>query len=184
MNLRRGTKCCLAALALLSGCASPPEERTPAPSPSPTATLSTLHVVTEGSAQRPVTFSAQTHNRRAYTGTAKSSVGDRMPDGTFVVALAQPHVTFYDKAGKTLIGDAPRALVLERSKIVTMSGGVHAVTQDGTVLTCDQMTYDGAVEKIHGTGNVVLTSPKGDRLTGDTIDGDVRLNHVTVLSHK
>jgi hypothetical protein len=142
-----------------------------------------MHVVTEGTSNRLVTFSAQTHNRKAYAGTATSSVGDRLADGTFVVALVHPHVTFYDKGGKTLVGDAPKALVLERSKTVQMTGGVHAVTQDGTVLTCDQMTYDGTVERIHGTGNVVLTSPHGDRLTGDTIDGDVRLNHVSVVSH-
>ena len=95
-----------------------------------------------------------------------------------------PHVTFLDKNGKTLVGDAPKAVVTERDKTITMSGGVTARTQDGAVLTCDTMTYDGRVERIHGQGNVVLLSARGDRLTGDTIDGDVRLNHVTVNGNR
>ncbi len=168
-------------LTLLCGCESTGGGG-PAETPAPTPTAVPIHVETQGDALHPATFTASEHNRRVYLVTAKSSVGDRLGDGSFIVALSQPHVTFFDKNGKTLIGDSPKAVVTERDKTILMSGGVTARTQDGAVLTCDTLTYDGRVERIHGEGNVVLTSARGDRLTGDTIDGDVRLNHVTVNS--
>lgn len=169
----------LALLALLCGCGpaaqSGPQAAAPAtPTPVP------LHIETQGSAGHPATFSESARNRLIYMVKSKSSVGDRLGDGDFVVVLSTPHVTFFDKGGKTLVGDAPKAVVMERSKTITMSGGVTAHTQGGATLTCRTLTYDGNVERIHGVGDVVLTSPHGDRLTGDTIDGDVRLNHVTV----
>jgi lipopolysaccharide assembly outer membrane protein LptD (OstA) len=171
----------VAVAALVTGC-HPATRSAPAQSsslPTPTAAVP-VHVESQGNAAQPATFSASEHNRRIYFVTAKSSVGDRLADGTFVVALSQPHVVFYDRAGKTLSGDSPKALIVERNKTITMSGGVTARTQDGAVLTCDMLTYDGRVDRIHGEGNVVLTSARGDRLTGDAIDGDIRLNHVTV----
>jgi LPS export ABC transporter protein LptC len=173
-----------ACLAMLSGCASSSEGGRPAETPAPTAPAVPIHVETQGDARHPATFTASAHNRRVYLVTAKSSVGDRLGDGSFIVALSIPHVTFFDKDGKTLIGDSPKAVVTERDKTIAMSGGVTARTQDGAVLTCDTLSYDGRVERIHGEGNVVLTSARGDRLTGDTIDGDVRLNHVTLNSRR
>lgn len=171
----------VALLLLLFGCGGGSSSTGgPAPTPPPSPSAVPIHVETQGDTLHPATFSASEHNRRIYLVKAKSSVGDRLADGTFIVVLSQPHVTFFDKNGKTLIGDAPKAVVTERDKTITMSGGVTARTQDGAVLTCDTMTYDGRVERVHGQGNVVLLSARGDRLTGDTIDGDVRLNHVTV----
>lgn len=183
---RRASERAAAALLIVAAGCGRPAPPSPAPSaspaPAPTATIAQIHVVTESRGAHPTTFSAESHNRRMYYGIAKSSVADRLPDGTFVIALAQPHVIFYDREGKTLTGDAPKALVQERTKTITMSGGVRARTQEGTVLTCDTMTYDGTTERIHGSGDVVLVSPRGDRLTGDRIDGDVRLNQVSVTS--
>jgi LPS export ABC transporter protein LptC len=181
MSVRNVLAC--AFLVLLCGC-GPSGQSSPSETPAPTAPAVPIHVETRGDALHPATFTASAHNRRVYLVTAKSSVGDRLGDGSFIIALTQPHVTFYDKDGKTLIGDSPKAVVTERDKTITMSGGVTARTQDGAVLTCDTLTYDGRVERIHGEGNVVLTSARGDRLTGDTIDGDVRLNHVTVNSRQ
>lgn len=167
-------------LALLAGCGPAGGGNATESSPPPTPSAVPIHVETEGDAQHPATFSASEHNRRVYLVTAKSSVGDRLGDGSFIVALSQPHVTFFDRQGKTLIGDSPKAVVTERNKTIMMSGGVKARTQDGAVLTCDTLRYDGHTERVHGEGNVVLVSARGDRLTGDTIDGDIRLNHVTV----
>lgn len=167
------------ALAFACGCSSSIEsgpQGAPAPTPSPIS----LHIETQGGAGAPATFSESAHNRLIYMVKSKSSVGDRLGDEGFVVVLAAPHVTFFDKGGKTLVGDAPKAVVMEKSKTITMSGGVTAHTQDGATLTCRSLTYDGSAERLHGAGDVVLTSPRGDRLTGATIDGDVRLNHVTL----
>lgn len=171
----------IAAALLASGC-SPGSQNNPAASPAPTPSLTSIHVETQGTGSTPTTFTAQAHNRRVYMVKARSSIGDRLADGSFVAVLSRPHVTFYDKDGKTLIGDAPKAVVTERTKTITMSGGVTAHTQDGAVLTCDSMTYSGETERVHGEGHVVLLSAQGDRLSGDTLDGDVRLQHVTIRS--
>ena len=61
-----------------------------------------------------------------------------------------------------------------------MSNGVHARTQDGITLTSDTLTYDDRTEHIHGTGNVVVTTPRGERLQGNTIDADTKLDHVRI----
>jgi hypothetical protein len=63
---------------------------------------------------------------------------------------------------------------------VLMTGGVHAHTQDGVTLTCDTMRYDDRTQSIHGTGHVLLTTPRGESLAGDTIDADLKLDHVRV----
>lgn len=174
----------LLAIALLaSGCSSGSPTNTAA-TPAPTPSQTSIHVETQGKGATPTTFAEEAHNRRVYLVKAHSSVGDRLGDGSFVAVLSEPHVTFYDKTGKTLIGDAPKAVVTERTKTVAMSGGVTARTQDGAVLTCDTMEYSGETERIHGEGHVVLLSSKGDRLTGDTVDGDVRLQHVTMRSSR
>jgi LPS export ABC transporter protein LptC len=177
--------CKLAVLGVLALAAcAPSTQGRPAVSPEPSQQLENIHIETQGTGSQPAIFSAQSHNRRIYLVRAKSSVGDRLGDGSFVVVLSQPRVTFFDKDGKTLVGDAPKAVVTERNKTVFMSGGVTARTQDGAILTCDTMTYDGNTERIHGEKDVVLTSPDGDRLSGDTIDADVRLNHVTVSGNR
>jgi hypothetical protein len=33
---------------------------------------------------------------------------------------------------------------------------------------------------IHGKGNVIVTTPRGESLSGDTLDADAELNHVRV----
>lgn len=114
------------------------------------------------------------YSLRATTSTVHSA-------GTsYDAAFTQPHVTFYDKSGKTLIADAPRATVDEKTREVTMSGGVLAHAQDGTLLACPTLVFTGANERLHGFGGVVMTSPQGAKLTGETIDGDVRLDDVIV----
>ena len=61
-----------------------------------------------------------------------------------------------------------------------MTGGVHARSQDGNVLSCDRLRYDGNTERIHGDGHVVMTTPSGLTLVGDQLDGDARLANVRV----
>ena len=139
-----------------------------------------IHVVSQGAGSRFATFVEESHNRKVYVVIAASSVADRRPDGNFDVHLTAPHITFYDRDGKALRGSAPQARILENGKTVMMDGGVHAVNSDGDVLTCDTMTYHQATAKIHGEGHVVLVNPSGDRLTGQTIDADIRFDHVSV----
>jgi hypothetical protein len=63
-----------------------------------------------------------------------------------------------------------------------MTGGVHARTADGAVLTCDTLRYDAGTERFRGEGHIVVTGPNGDQLGGDHLDGDVRLRDARVTS--
>jgi lipopolysaccharide assembly outer membrane protein LptD (OstA) len=72
--------------------------------------------------------------------------------------------------------------VKQRDNSIDMTGGVHARTADGGVLTCDDLRYDANRERMYGEGHVVLTGPNGLQLRGDHLDGDVRFHDVRVTS--
>ncbi|MFN2461936.1 MAG: LPS export ABC transporter periplasmic protein LptC [Candidatus Velthaea sp.] len=159
---------------------------TPAPAATATPTPLAVHVETKSSGNRYVTMVQQTRDRGSrkartvYELRALSSAADRGASADAVVTFEQPHIVFHDKAGKTLTADAPKAKVTQRDKSVVMSGGVHAQTQDGGVLTCDRLRYDGRTERMHGDGHVTLSGPNGYSMSGDRLDGDVRLDDVRI----
>ena len=99
-----------------------------------------------------------------------------------MAVFSQPHVTFVDKTGAITIADAPKATVKQRDNSIDMTGGVHARTADGGVLTSYDLRYDATRERLYGEGHVVLTGPNGLQLRGDHLDGDVRLHDVRVTS--
>lgn len=104
-----------------------------------------------------------------------------------VATLDHPHITFHERSGKMLVADAPEAKITRQDKSVLMTGGVHAKTQDGSLLTCDSLHYDGRTEKLQGDGHVTLTSPGGPNnymMTGDHIYGDVRWERVQITNGK
>jgi lipopolysaccharide assembly outer membrane protein LptD (OstA) len=176
MRLRRE----LALVALLTACghpAAPP----PAPAPATTATPLPLHVTGSGNGSF-TTLSEMKHRRTIYIIRAVSFVADSAAGhiATGSGAFDQPHITFVDRSGARTIADAPKAVLTSADKSVIMTGGVHARSQDGNVLSCDRLRYDGNTERIHGDGNVVLTTPQGLMLVGDEIDGDARLQNVRV----
>jgi Lipopolysaccharide-assembly, LptC-related len=101
--------------------------------------------------------------------------------------LDRPHITFHERSGKVLVADAPEAKITRQDKSVLMTGGVHAKTQDGSLLTCDSLRYDGRTETLRGDGHVTLASPSGANnymMTGDHIYGDVRWEHVQITNGK
>jgi lipopolysaccharide assembly outer membrane protein LptD (OstA) len=118
----------------------------------------------------------------AYDIRSISSTADFNGGNNGFSTLAQPHIIFHTCSGapRTMIADAPKAKLTLQDKSVLMTGGVHARSQDGGVLTCDQLQYDGRTQRLHGAGHVVLTGPNGYRLNGEYLDGDVRMDHVTV----
>ena len=175
----------LAALLALAGCAHPPPAGTASPSPSTagfaTPTPVPVHVYGVGSARRPTVLTETKNNRRRFTVRALVMEGNLIGnDGVGV--FSQPHVTFVDKTGSITIADAPKATVQQRDNSIDMTGGVHARTADGGILTCDNLRYDANRERLYGEGHVVLTSPNGLQLRGDHLDGDVRLHDVRVTS--
>ncbi len=152
------------------------------PAPSASATTVPIRIVTRGGSGQYVTIVQSVRGRKVYTIRALSSVAQRGPSGGTVATLERPHVIFVDRSGSSTVADAPKAQVTERDKSVVMTGGVRATTSRGNVLTCDQLTYNGATEKLRGEGHVRLSSPNGFELGGDHLAGDVRLQNVKITS--
>jgi len=170
--------------ALLTACSrppAPPPATTPAlPTPSPP--LVPVHVTSSGASGQPTILSEMKNSRTIYVVHALSFVGDTASgqaasgSGAFV----KPQITFVDRSGVRTVADAPEAVLTGADKSVLMTGGVHARSQDGNVLSCDRLRYDGTTERIHGDGHVVVTTPSGLTLVGDEVDGDARLDNVRV----
>ena len=180
----------LAAVLLAAGCgphgspaASP---RSPAPGASstvsPKATPVPVHVHGFGTKQKPSVLTGTKKGRRIYVIRALAFEGDIAGAGNGSAVLQDPHITFVDRSGAVTVADAPKATVKQRDNSVFMTGGVHARTAEGAVLTCDTLRYDAKTECFNGEGHVVVTGPNGDQLTGDHLDGDVRLHDARVTS--
>jgi LPS export ABC transporter protein LptC len=178
----------LALCALVAACGHPASGPASGGSPAgpATATPVPLHVTSSGGSGQVTTLSEMKNRRTIYVVRASSFVADTAAgrsatgSGTFV----QPHITFVDRSGAKTVADAPKAVLTSADKSVLMTGGVHARSQDGNVLSCDRLRYDGDSERIHGDGNVVMTTPSGLRLVGDELDGDARLRDVRVYRRR
>ena len=165
--------------ALLAACG---HRAAPAGSPAPTPTPLPLHVTSSGGPGGYTTLSEMKHRRTIYIVRATSFVADTAAGRTATgsCAFEQPHITFVDRSGARTVADAPKAVLTSADKSVLMTGGVHARSQDGNVLSCDRLRYDGITERVHGDGNVMMTTPAGLTLVGDELDGDARLANVRV----
>jgi LPS export ABC transporter protein LptC len=163
--------------------ASPAPGASGAPRPSSSATQVPIHVETRGGNGQYVTIVETVHGRKVYTIRALSGNMQRNGTNEATGELEQPHVTFKDKGGTTTIADAPKAHITERDKTVVMTGGVHAHTSGGSVLSCDTLTYNANTERFRGEGNVKLTAPNGLQLGGQHLDGDVKLQDVNVTGN-
>jgi len=171
-----------AALAARSHPAAPAPGGSPAtPVPAATASPVPVHVTSSGNGRYTI-LTEMKHQRTIYIVRARSFVADTAAgrsaagNGTFDA----PEITFVDRNGARTVADAPKAVLSSADKSVLMTGGVRARSQDGTVLACDRLRYDGNSERIHGDGHVVMQTPAGLTLTGDELDGDARLQNVRV----
>ncbi len=188
---RTGGGAVLAAL-LVTGCsggkpAEPPSPAPAAPSaapsvsavnPTPTGVPIVLRAHKVGS--KYIYLTKQKGNRRVYVLRADAETGQYFGTNTGRSDFVRPHITFYGANGKRLTADAPTGTVVERDKAVRMSGGVIAVDQNGMTLTSDSLRYDDPTEVIHGQGDVVLHSPQGEELRGDSLDWNLRDGHINV----
>ncbi len=173
------TAVCLAAT---GGCNPQPPKATPPPSASgarsagsPTPLL--LKITGEGTAKRPVHVVQQVHNRIDYDLVA-SSYQSSGSQGRMRSVFQDARVKFRDRQGATITASAPQAVVDESANTVTLLDGVHAHTSSGMTLECTQLVYQRATGMLHGSGNVVVTDPKGFRATGSSFDSDVSLTHM------
>jgi LPS export ABC transporter protein LptC len=149
---------------------------TAAPTPVP------VHVRGFGTKAQPSVLTGRKQGRRIYVIRALAFEGDIAGSANGSAVLEEPHISFVDRSGAVTTADAPKATVKQRDKSVLMTGGVHARTAEGAVLTCDTLRYDASTERFHGEGHVAVTGPNGDQLTGDHLDGDVRLHDARVTS--
>jgi len=179
MKVRLGTLAL--AVAALTACAQRGPAAGAAASPPAYAASPTdvpIHIESQGHVSDEQTVVTHGRRRQLYEILALSDAGDRSANGDERVTFDQAHITFHAADGTRLIADAPRAMVEDRTKEVLMSGGVRARTQDGAILTCRTLHYDGRTERLHGEGDVRLTSAQGFVFTGDRFDGNIRLDHI------
>nr|MDQ6941155.1 LPS export ABC transporter periplasmic protein LptC [Candidatus Eremiobacteraeota bacterium] len=152
-----------------------------APGSARPATPVPVHVRGFGTKQNPSVLTGTKHGRRIYIIRSTSFEGDTAAgDGTAV--LLETRIAFVDRSGAVTVAEAPKATVKQRDKSVFMTGGVHARTAEGAVLTCDTLRYDAGTERFRGEGHVAVAGPNGERLDGDHLDGDVRLHDARVTS--
>ncbi len=190
MNRALGFGLALACGGLLAGCggrsnAQPAGDASSpgAPgSPQPTATKTPLaiKITSRHVGSRFVTLTKEKENRKVYTLLADSETGQYVGADSGTSTFANPHITFYGKNGQRLAAVAPTGTIVEKDKTILMSGGVKAHTNDGKTLTSDQMRYADATETLYGDGNVVITTPAGDRLQGDTLVWNLHTGRIDV----
>jgi len=149
-----------------------------APRPAPSGVPIVLHAHKVGS--KYIYLTKQKGNRRVYVLRADAETGQYFGSNTGRSDFVRPHITFYGVNGKRLTADAPLGTVVERDKAVRMSGGVTAIDQNGMTLTSDSLRYDDPTEVIHGEGDVVLRSPQGEELRGDSLDWNLRDGRINV----
>ena len=187
MRARNAAAAAWAAAMLIAGCGphgAPVSTSSPAVSPSaaPSGTPVPVHVHGFGTKANPSVLTGRKQGRRIYVIRALAFEGDIAGSANGSAVLQDPHITFVDRSGAATIADAPKATVKQRDNTVFMTGGVHARTAEGAVLTCDTLRYDAGTERFHGEGHVVVSGPNGMQLTGDHLDGDVRLHDARVTS--
>ncbi len=171
----------LLALVACSGgkpAAAPSESPAASPNPTPSGIPIAMNAHKVGS--KYIYLTKQKGNRRVYVLRADAETGQYFGANTGRSDFTRPHITFYGADAKRLIADAPLGTVVERDKTVRMTGGVHAVDQDGMTLESDTLLYDDPTEELHGRGNVVLRSPQGEELRGEALDWNLRDGRINV----
>ncbi len=175
---------------VLAGCSARTPERAQS-SPTPSVESSTarphgkptsipIHFNANRVGSKYVYFTKQKQNRKVYVLRADSETGQYTGQDTGRTTFVNPHVIFYGQAGKRLVADAPTGTVVERDKTVRMTGGVRATSADGLTLRSDTLRYDDQNDTVHGEGNVVVTTPQGEQLQGETLDWNLRDGAIAV----
>jgi len=186
--MRRQTVGAVVLAVALHACSHP---AAPAPSPSPAASVSAAPAAAGGSkmsiavssrrnGSKFILLTVRKHDRLSYILRADSETGRYFGEDSGLSSFVNPHITFYAPDGKRIVADAPAGTVVEKDKSVVMSGGVHARMADGVTMTSDTMRYDDRAQSAHGSGNVVVTSPQGETLRGDTVDWNLRDGNIAV----
>jgi LPS export ABC transporter protein LptC len=178
---------------LTAGCSPKPPPSSPAssaspgnpqatatPAATPTPVNQPIKAISRGSGNEPARYVVRNGKGEIqYDVRSTTVVYDRAADGTAIATFSKPHVIFHDRTGRTMIADAPEAVAHDKDKSVTMSGGVHAKTDDGKTLVCQTLTYDAKRDRLQGTGNVLLTNTTTNQsATGSQLTSDLSFEHL------
>lgn len=149
---------------------------TPAAQPFASATPTTVPLALKSKkvGSHYIYLTKQKANRKVYVLRADSETGKYFGDNTGRSDFVNPHVTFFENDGRRIVADAPAGTLVEKDKTVKMSGGVHARTEDGKTLASDTMRYNDDSQTLYGDGDVVVTTPQGERLEGNSLVWDLR----------
>jgi hypothetical protein len=167
----------LVALAsVLAACNPQPDHGTASvtatPSGAPSNAVPPLRITGQGTNERPIRIDQQQGNRRQYELLANHYVS-RTAQGLAHATFYDAAVTFYDaKTGKTLVARAPRAILDEAAKTVTLLDGVTSRTSNGQTLRCRRLVYRRDIGTLHGEGDVRMTDPSGMTFSGTSFDSD------------
>lgn len=155
-----------------------PSSATPLSAAEPTASPVAVEVRSDSVGDRLVTLTEQRKNKTVYTLRADSNVSTRFAEGTGESRFVHPKIVFYGEHDQRLYAESPSAVVHERERSVTMTGGVRAHTNRGMTLTSDTMRYDDAAGRIYSDGNVIIATPQGQRLLCAHVDSDVKFSNI------
>jgi LPS export ABC transporter protein LptC len=181
--VKRAASRLLVPLLLLAAACSGPPIGTSAPRSSPTRPPITVRDLSQRVNSQYVYLTKRKKDKsKAYTLRADANVSESAGRGTGRSDFTNPHIIFAGRKGETLVADAPHASIVESRKSIVMTGGVRARTNDGMALQCDTLTYDEGSDRLHGSGHVLVKTPRGERLSGDRIEANLRLSEMQ-LTH-
>ncbi len=157
-----------------AGSTGSPAARPSSPSPGPTATSLPIRFHSASKGKNDVSLSKEVGGHKIYDLRAVSETGQYLGSNTGRSDFTDPVVTFYERSGGRIVARAPAGTIVEKDKTVQMSGGVTAKTDDGKTLASDTLRYDDETQQLDGDGNVSLTTPAGEKLTGDAFQWNLR----------
>lgn len=180
-NLPRwsGTIWILASLLVAAGCGKTEEVPVTAP-PSPTPTPAPrIGAVVEGAR---FAFSDK-NGKRVAEITAESGAATGTGEDDAIGEMRNARATLYRDGVPAATMTANKLEPDTRTRTITGTGNVRLVaekTSDGVVSTvrADRMVWQYDRNKIHGTGNVLVTHGNVARIPGTTIDADTSLRIV------
>lgn len=174
----------IAALNLAVGCSPKAPAAAASDAPSAVASASAappIKAVSRGSDREPARYIVRDRSGHiVYDVRSSTVVYDRAADGSSVATFTDPHVVFHARNG-TVAADSPKAVAHDKDKSVVMTGGVHAKTDDGKLLSCSTLTYDAQSQKIVCEGDVVLKNSKTNQTaSGERLVTDPDFDHVVL----
>ena len=162
---------------------APSAAATPAAaSTSPLPSEGPIKAVSRGTERQPARYIVRDKSGAVVYDISSSTVTyDRASDGTAVAEFTKPQVVFHTQRHRTVVADSPKAVAHDRDKSVIMTGGVHAKTDDGKMLTCTTLTYDARDQRILCVGDVVLRNMATNQTaSGERLLTDPDFNHVVL----